>query len=61
MTQKCRKQIEYMLATHAIENLLPSKEAVRLCERMDSEKLSADAAVATVLEQYGVSRVRANG
>jgi len=61
MTQKCQKQIEYTLATHAIEKLSPSKEALLLCERMDSEKLSADAAVASLLERYGLSRVRANG
>ncbi len=31
MTQKSKKQIEYTLATHAIERLVPSKAAIRLC------------------------------
>ena len=61
MSSKSQKQIEYTLATHAIEKLFPSKNALLLCERMDSEKLSADAAVAAILEHYGLSQVRANG
>ena len=61
MSSKSQKQIEYTLATHAIEKLFPSKDALLLCERMDSEKLSVDAAVASILERYGLSQVRANG
>lgn len=34
MTQKGKERIEYTLATHAIEKLVPSKEALRLCEQM---------------------------
>ena len=61
MTKRCQKQIEYTLATHAIEKLIPSKEALHLCEQMDAGKMDADSAVATILARYGLSQVRANG
>ncbi len=54
MTQKSKKQIEYTLATHAIERLVPSKAAIRLCGQMADGKLDADSAVAALLRQYGL-------
>lgn len=56
MTQKKSQQIEYVLSTHAIERLFPSKEAVRLCERMSDGTLSAKEAVASVLKAYGLKQ-----
>ena len=32
MTQKTKKQMDYALSTQTIENLFPSKRALRLCE-----------------------------
>ncbi len=61
MTQKTKQQIEYTLATHAIEKLTPSKEALRLCEQVSVGSMNADAAVALILKQRGLTRVRANG
>lgn len=61
MTQKSRKQIEYTLATYAIERLTPSKETIRLCEQICDGKLNADQAVELLLKQYGLKRVSANG
>lgn len=61
MTQKSKKQIEYTLATHAVERLTPSKEAIRLCELISDGKMSADRAVDTLLSQYGLKRVSGNG
>ena len=54
MTKQHKQQLEYTLATHAIEKLVPSEEALRLCERMADGEISADAAVAFLLEQYGL-------
>ena len=61
MTKKSEKQIEYTLATHAIEKLTPSYEALRLCEQMADGKVSADLAVSIILQQYGIERVLTNG
>lgn len=60
MTQKAKKQIAYTLATHAVERMTPSKEAVRYCEQVSSGKLSADQAVENLLKQHGVKRSRPN-
>lgn len=54
MTQKARKQMEYTLATNAIERLTPSQKAIRLCKQMSEGKLDADDAVASLLSQYGL-------
>lgn len=55
MTQKAKKQIEYTLATNAIEHLTPSKRAIQLCNQMSEGKLDADSAVISLLRQYGLS------
>ena len=54
MTQRSKKQIEHTLATHAIEKLIPSEEALSLCEQMASGAIKADEAVSSILEQYGL-------
>lgn len=61
MTQKSKEQIEYTLATHAVERLVPSKAAIRLCGQMADGKLDANAAVAALLRQYGITRAHGNG
>ena len=61
MTRQSKKQIEYTLATHAIEKLIPSKEALHLCEQMANGATNADAAVSSILERYGLARVGTNG
>lgn len=61
MTQRTKKQIEYILATHAVERLVPSKEAIRLCGQMSGGKLDADGAVKVLLRQYGLAQVRNHG
>lgn len=61
MTQRSKKHLEYTLATHAIENLIPSKDAVQLCAKVSDGKLSADAAVASILKKYGLSREVSHG
>lgn len=61
MTQKSKRQVEYTLATLAIEGLTPSKEAVRYCEQISDGKISADKAVDGILCKHGLLRVNANG
>ena len=61
MTRQSKQQIEYTLATHAIEKLIPSKEALSLCEQMIDGTVNADAAVSSILERYGLTRVCTNG
>ena len=61
MTQKSRKQLDYALSTQAIENLFPSKEALRLCEQVSSGRISTDEAVASLLQQYGLKQIPAHG
>lgn len=61
MTRQGKQQIEYTLATHAIEKLVPSKDALRLCEQMADGAVTADAAVSSILERYGLTTVSANG
>lgn len=61
MTQKSKKQLEYIASTHAVEHLTPSQDAMRLCEQLSDGKISADAAVDTLLRLYGLKRVNSNG
>lgn len=61
MTLQGEKQLEYTLATHAVEQLVPSEEALRLCEQMADGAVTADAAVSSVLERYGLVRGGRNG
>lgn len=61
MTQKSKQQIEYTLATHAVEHLVPSKATILLCEQMSDGKLDANAAITALLRQYGLTRVSGNG
>ena len=60
MTQKSKKQMEYTLSTHYVENLVPSSDAMSLCEQLTEQTISADAAVAMILRQYGLEKVSAH-
>ncbi len=56
MSKKAEKQVAYTLATHAIENMKPSRDAVRLCRQMADGKLRADEAVSLLLRKHGVGK-----
>lgn len=60
MTQKSRKQLEYVASTHAVERLTPSQDAMRLCEQLSDGKINADSAVETLLRLYGLKQVSSN-
>lgn len=61
MTQQTQQQLDYTLATHAIERLIPSKAALRLCQKVVDGTMTADTAVAALLRQYGVKKAGSNG
>lgn len=60
MTQKIKKQLEYIASNHAVEQLTPSQDAMRLCVQLSDGKISADAAVEALLQLYGLKRVSSN-
>jgi hypothetical protein len=47
--------LAYTLATHTIERLTPSREAMHCCKRIIQGELTGDEAVQEVLKQHGVS------
>lgn len=61
MTKRSQQQINYTLATHAIEKLTPSKTALHLCEQVTNGKMNADTAVTAILQQYGLRKASING
>lgn len=61
MTQKSKRQLEYIASTHAVERLPPSQDAIRLCEQLSDGKISADAAVEALLQLNGLKHVSSNG
>lgn len=56
MLQKSKHQLDYTIATHAVEHLEPSKDAVSLCKQISEGKISTDAAVEKLLWMYGLKR-----
>lgn len=61
MTQKGKRQLEYNASTYALERLIPSQDAMCLCEQFSDGKISADTAVETLLRLYGLKQVDSNG
>ena len=56
MTSSTQQNIKYTLSTQAIEEVKPSKDAIRLCEKLSNGELSANAAVDTIKQKYGITR-----
>ena len=52
MTKTAEENLNYTLATFAIEGLVPSEEAQRLCADCTDGKITADEAVSQLIEQY---------
>jgi hypothetical protein len=53
--------IEYTLASHAVERLRPSLDAVQLCQQMEQGKIGANAAIAELLKKRGITVVKHHG
>ena len=45
MTKKAQANVKYVLATHAAERMIPSREAVVLCSKIADGRISGDTAV----------------
>jgi hypothetical protein len=56
MIRTAQQNIQYTLSTQAIERVTPSKDALRLCEKLSDGKLSANAAVDAIKQKYGLTR-----
>ena len=57
MTKKIQKNIDYTLATFAVENLSPSKEAMELCRKNAEGKITLDNAIKLIKERYRTARI----
>ena len=58
---KQKERVEYALATHAIEKLVPSKDAVNLCHLMNEGVISVEDAVLSIMTKYGIAKVKTYG
>lgn len=54
MTEKTRKNIDYTLATFAVEGLRPSEEAIKLYIKMEEGKLSLADTLAAIERKHEV-------
>ena len=54
MKYDAKRRLEYVISTHAIENLTPSDDALKLCAMLSAGEISADDAVALILQKYTV-------
>lgn len=57
---KAERQLKYTMATQAIEKAVPSKDALYLCEKISDGKISANHAIETIKQKYGLSRGNAH-
>ena len=48
--------MKYAVSTQAIERVTPNKDALHLYEKLSDGKLSANAAVDTMKQKYGLIR-----
>lgn len=60
MTQKAKANVDYTIATHAVEKITLSREVITLCEKIADGHISGDAAVAKILRRHGVESRRAH-
>lgn len=61
MAKPVDKNLKYTLATHAVERMVPSKEAVQLCRENAEGRINADTAVKLIKQKYGVDSRNVNG
>lgn len=55
MTERTKRNIDYTLGTFAVEGLRPSKDAIRLCERMGDGKITLQEAIREIERKHGVA------
>lgn len=57
MNRTIEKNIEYTIATFAIEQLKPSKDALKLCKENAMGNITLEKAIDTIKDRYRVGRV----
>lgn len=57
MTKEIQKNINYTLATFAVEKLVPSREAIELCRRNAEGKITLDNAINEIKRKYKTARI----
>lgn len=60
MTKKAQANVKYVLATHAAERMIPSREAITLCSKIADGRISGDMAAEQIKRRYGVESRRPN-
>ena len=61
LMEERKKYLKYAVATHTIEKLFPSEDALRLCEQVSDGVLDANDAIESILKKYDLKRVPAHG
>lgn len=62
MASLAEQNVKYTISTGAIEKAIPSKDAIKLCERMSKGDLTANAAVDLLKKKYGlIDRTKRHG
>ena len=61
MTPVYQKNVKYTLASHVVERLRLSDDAINLMQKMSNGKISADDAMNQLLEKHGVSQGKRHG
>lgn len=54
MTQKAKDSVKYSLGTLAAEKMVPSRKAIRLCEKIADGRISGNDAVEQIKRSYGI-------
>lgn len=56
MTPKAKESVKYSLSTLAAEKMIPSREAIRLCEKIAEGRISGNDAVEQIKRNYGIQK-----
>lgn len=56
MTKEIQKNIDYTIATFAVEKLVPSREAIELCRKNAEGTITLDNAIDRIKNKYKVAR-----
>lgn len=57
MDKEIQKNINYTLATFAVEKLVPSKEAIELCRKNAEGEITLNNAIDEIKRKYKTARV----
>lgn len=61
LTEEQAARVKYTLSTAAIEDAVPDKDAIRLCEEIAKGNMTGDEAIAILDKMYGFVRCGKRG